>query len=313
MPTVKILNSQTHGNVPSSLVTGQVAINEFDRKWFYRGNDGLVHTGTIFEQLTAPRTLYVRADGNDNNDGSANTSGSAFLTIQAAVNAAYRLDFNGNNVTIQVNAGTYTSPVVTNAPFLNGGQLGGSLLIKGDLTTPSNVVVSTTNNYAFLFNNQSNVQVGGFKITTSGSGSAIGIFTSSCVQLCGKMEFGAVAWWAFDVENNAYCQTSGFAITISGSMLSMIACFGCSEFQTNSGSAWTISGSPAWGTCGVDVEQNSYCKLSGSTWTGTATGTRFICKTGGVIDTGGQATTWIPGSVAGTGTNFSASPWGLYV
>ena len=33
---------------------------------------------------------------------------------------------------------------------------------------------------------------------------------------------------------------------------------------------------------------------------------------GGVIDTFGQSTSWLPGNAGGTGTNFGASPWGLY-
>lgn len=40
--TVRILRSTTAGNVPSSLVSGQIAVNEADGKLFYRAVNGTV-------------------------------------------------------------------------------------------------------------------------------------------------------------------------------------------------------------------------------------------------------------------------------
>jgi hypothetical protein len=42
LATVRILRSSTAGNVPSSLVAGQIAINEADGKLFYRNGSGVV-------------------------------------------------------------------------------------------------------------------------------------------------------------------------------------------------------------------------------------------------------------------------------
>ena len=42
MATVRILRSTTAGNTPSSLVSGQIAINEGDGKLFYRNAAGAV-------------------------------------------------------------------------------------------------------------------------------------------------------------------------------------------------------------------------------------------------------------------------------
>jgi hypothetical protein len=42
LATVRILRSTTAGNVPSSLVSGQIAINEGDGKLFYRAANGTV-------------------------------------------------------------------------------------------------------------------------------------------------------------------------------------------------------------------------------------------------------------------------------
>jgi hypothetical protein len=42
LATVRILRSTTAGNTPSSLVSGQIAINEADGKLFYRNGSGVV-------------------------------------------------------------------------------------------------------------------------------------------------------------------------------------------------------------------------------------------------------------------------------
>jgi len=42
LATVRILRSTTAGNTPSSLSTGQIAINEADGKLFYRNSSGVV-------------------------------------------------------------------------------------------------------------------------------------------------------------------------------------------------------------------------------------------------------------------------------
>lgn len=40
--TVRILRSTTAGNVPSSLVSGQIAVNEADGRMYYRSGSGTV-------------------------------------------------------------------------------------------------------------------------------------------------------------------------------------------------------------------------------------------------------------------------------
>ena len=65
----------------------------------------------VREQLTANRTYYVRTDGSDGNNGLANSSGGAFLTIQKAIDTVAALDLSIYNVTVQVADGTYTGAV----------------------------------------------------------------------------------------------------------------------------------------------------------------------------------------------------------
>lgn len=90
--------------------------------------------------LLGATTIYVRTDGSDSNSGFANSSGGAFLTLQHAVDYAASLDNNGFDITIQLGAGTYNVPTC----FLRSFSGYGSIIIVGDETTPSNVVVNST-------------------------------------------------------------------------------------------------------------------------------------------------------------------------
>ncbi len=66
MATVRILRSTTAGNVPSSLVSGQIAINEGDGKLYYRNSSGVVTqlpTGGATEVLEYATTANFPATG----------------------------------------------------------------------------------------------------------------------------------------------------------------------------------------------------------------------------------------------------------
>jgi hypothetical protein len=63
--------------------------------------------------LAGNKTWYVRPDGNDNNDGSANTAAKAFRTIQGALDyVATNFNIGKYIATIYVDAGIYTENIV---------------------------------------------------------------------------------------------------------------------------------------------------------------------------------------------------------
>jgi hypothetical protein len=72
--------------------------------------------------ISADTTIYVRTDGDDANDGSADDAAHAFLTIQGAVNhVMQRIIINSVNFTIQVGAGTYEENLIL-GPFLGSAK-----------------------------------------------------------------------------------------------------------------------------------------------------------------------------------------------
>ena len=71
-------------------------------------------------KLLAPRNYYVRADGEDSNDGLTNSPDGAFLTIQKAIDTiADTIDLGGFGAAVLVQPGIYTK----GAP-LRGGAVG---------------------------------------------------------------------------------------------------------------------------------------------------------------------------------------------
>ena len=86
-------------------------------------------------------TLYVRSTGSDTT-GDGLTTGTAFLTIQHAVDAVFSYDLNSGAVTIDVGPGNFdgaaiTGPIRGAASGSNGSA--GALIIKGDSNTTTNI------------------------------------------------------------------------------------------------------------------------------------------------------------------------------
>ncbi|KAA9003996.1 hypothetical protein F4V43_11335 [Paenibacillus spiritus] len=75
---------------------------------------------SVPQQTTQELNLYVRTDGNDNNNGLVNTSEGAFRTINRAIAAIPPIA--GHNVTITILSGSYTEDVLIT------GKSGGGLI-----------------------------------------------------------------------------------------------------------------------------------------------------------------------------------------
>lgn len=263
----------------------------------YRRQDGTATTvqANSREKLAADRTYYVRTDGNDSNDGLANTIGGAFLTLQRAVDVVYNsLDFNGKNVVIQVAAGTYAAGCVLQGPHVGKGDL----YFIGDQTTPANVVVSTTaaNDHCFALYEGASAIIRGFKVATAGAGACcILAYTGSDVNV-GSIEYGACA----NMHNEIGSESVGTFFppyAISGGAVGHWHTG--SPAQINVGlMAATITNTPHFssyfaGTAGGFI----VCKEFN--WTGSATGSRYLAHKGGVIDGNAGLDPFLPGNSDG--------------
>ena len=267
------------------------------RELFYQQNI------TPREVLTAARTYYVRTDGSDSNTGLANTSGGAFLTIQKAVDTVCALDLSIYQVTIQVADGTYTGAVVLGAYI-------GSLapILRGNNSTPANVVISTTSATAVSNSSGRPWTVLDLKIQTTTSGYGL------LAQSKGDITFGNLVFGACALSQIA--AFSGAAITgssnfaVSGGAQSMIVVGGGGGVVNVGGLTVTFSNSPAYSTATVSVTTLGNASVFGMTFTNgaTVTGVRYSVIANGVLFTNGGGANYIPGNSAG-----SAASGGQYI
>lgn len=275
-------------------------VEETDLKKVIRSLQQLATRAGSRERLTSNRIYYVSTTGSDSNTGLSSDSSGSLLTIQKAMDIASALDFGGFAVTIQVGAGTYTAGCELSAP-----TIGGTLTISGDIVTPSNVVIATTGgvNGFKATNPGTSFQVQGFKVTNAGGGVCVYAASGAAIQITGSVEFGAAAAGVHCLAafNSTIGTTNGTAIAISGGAQYHIRALSGSNIINNLNTV-TVSGTPNFTGSFIDVEDNSTTQFLNTTYTGAATGTRFLISTGGGANTNGGGANFFPGNVAGITT-----------
>lgn len=248
------------------------------------------------EQLTAPRTYYVRTDGNDSNTGLSNTSGGAFATIQKAIDIAATLDNNGFDVTISVGAGTYTAGFRLKS-FVGAGRIIVSGA-AGDLTstvisvTSASCVYSeapTTGKYRLQY----------LKLQTQTSGYGIVLYGGANYVEFDAINFGACASSQITVGSGSLVNAVSSSYTISGGSPTHVDASDGGVFRGQFGSV-TLSGTPAFGAAYVNATRLGVVTIYSTTLTGTATGARYSASMNGVIFVGGAGANYLPGNAAGT-------------
>lgn len=257
---------------------------------------------TTRKKLTADTTWYVRPDGNDLNTGNADTSGSAFLTPNRAVDVILKtIDCAGYIPTIKIADGTYTGGILVTGPALNCHNYG--LFIIGNITTPSNVIISTSGLDAIAVTNGAHIRVGGMKVQTATSGNGLNAYFGSLIEntFTGTMVYGACAnsQIAAGLFANIFL-TSDY--TINGSATSHWHS-GAEGGNIVTGTITiTITGTPAFSAYFCGVNKGSVT-CGSTTFSGSATGKRFVCHYNGTIDASGQTRNFLPGNIAGTQDN----------
>jgi len=261
------------------------------------------------ELLTANRTYYVRTDGSDSNSGLANTSGGAFLTLQAAANFVFgNLDLAGFTVTIQIGDGTYTGGV-----SISGAQVGvGSVVFNGNNATPANVVISTTSADCFLAQNGAFFTVQTLRVQTATSGFGLNALLNGTILFSG-VDFGVCAGSHIQAQDAGSVKATG-NYTISGGAARHLLANGCGAVIRTASITVTLTGTPAFASQFAFTNNAGCIVATVVTYAGTgATGQRYNSTNGGVIQTGGGGANYFPGNAAGAGTNQGVAPWGLYV
>lgn len=257
--------------------------------------------GSGRELLTADRTYYVDTDlGDDGNDGLSSGAG-AFATIQAAVDAAALLDVGIYDVTISVRLHeTYTQQTQIKSTVGAG-----VVTIEADAAGATNLLHHTGSSstdgciHTGELDIKGTWRLRGFEFRTTTNGRCVQVQGAGHTLLLDGCEFGACAREHVRAYNGAVVTFEG-DYTISGSARQH---WECSNHATIDCTALTITltGTPNFSTAFVRTANMGVIVANTLTFSGSATGQRFITLPGvSVIYTAGAGTSYFPGNSGGS-------------
>lgn len=248
-------------------------------------------------RLGANLTLYVATTGSDTTNNGL-SAGSPFATIQHAYDVLKaNYDLCGYTATIQVADGTYTAGLSCTGPLM--GQAGAAgLILQGNTGAMSNVIISTSVDCITL-SGGSAMTVQYVKMITS-NGNAINVTSLSTLRI-GNVNFGAAYGNHMIVSGSSKIfLIANYTISGGTTTYAHMQAYGSASIQANGVGTVTITGTPAWGYGFAFAYDGASMYIPGITFSGSATGARYIASTNGVINTAGSGASYLPGSVAGS-------------
>lgn len=254
--------------------------------------------------LSADTTLHISPSGNDTTgDGS---SGAPFATPQRAATLFSSCIANGFTATIQLANGTYNYST-TISETLDGQRV----TVMGDVSNPSNVVISVPSGERGFYLNGGLLAVYGVHIQAA-SGNVIGFGSLKPSSLnVGNLSFGDMGSGGdcFNLGSAAVLVNQTDPISLNGNMAHFINIYDKSKYDQRAAITKDTNFTVSSATVNV-VQGGTYRHLGGASWGGSATvtGKRYNAALGGnlLYDNANN----IFGNAAGTGTNPNASPYG---
>jgi hypothetical protein len=246
-------------------------------------------------RLAANTTFNVATTGNDSTgDGSV---GAPWLTLQKAVDyLTNNVDLNGFSVQVNVGAGTYAGFSLS-APWVGavaGGSINPSVTLNGDTTTPANVTISGT----CIVTLNASLSLQGFQFTAASI--QLNISRYGLAQISGNCTFAGTGAVQIQVGRFATLVVAA-NYTIAGTTPQVHwNLTNNGVLIVNPGLTLNISGTPAFSNAFINASKCVTTNTAGISWSGSATGTRYVVTTNAVVDTGGGGATYFPGNAAGS-------------
>jgi pectin methylesterase-like acyl-CoA thioesterase len=237
--------------------------------------------------LTTDRTYYVRPDGSDSNNGLTNTSNGAFQTIQYAVNwVAYHVDPRNFNVTIQLVPGTYSEDVVVPS------HIGSKVLTILGTSTYGEVV---TKHFSFIGSRRWKLK--DLEINNSSGAYCVYVDKRGYVNL-ENVQFNSSSFSHIAVRQNSELAIIGNYRIVGNSARHLFIQTGAKVQSTNL--VCTLVGTRTFSTYFAGVGINGMLRVTSTSYSGTATGVRYLSAANSVIVGTGGNTSLFPGDAAGS-------------
>lgn len=262
-------------------------------------------------KVTANMTIYVNPTSGSDTTGNGLTPGTAFATIQTAVNVVYtNYDWNGHLCTIQLADGTYTINVTygylayfAGLPF---GMPQYGLTVQGNPSLPQNVILNAVGGNCLVFD-AAIVTLSGVTVTGTGSVwtptgfQGYGVLTlRGALAVCSNMRGVNCGAAAFRCDTGSVIVLQGSNNAVSGSGQSLCISGEAGQIYLL-GSTLTVTGFNA--TQAVFTCDQGRITADATTFIGSATGSRYAAVNCGVITTAGGGPNYLPGSSAGNAIN----------
>jgi hypothetical protein len=252
-------------------------------------------------------TFYVRPDGDDNNDGSADTAAGAFREIAAAVDFAWdNLDLASHLITIEVADGSYSKPIQKEYPAVGGSRI----TVHGNSDNPENVVLSVgPSDNAVRMYHGATIYLDGLKVEAGQRGlyTAWGgtiYFQNVDFGTCGSYHMRASAGHIWLIGTMKYTISGGAPVHwyphIGGTI------------DVTAGDV-TILNTPNFSQAFATYETGGSVEANAISFSGSATGPKYIANIGGSMNLG-AAYPWdvLPGNSEGKPNRGGLSPEGIF-
>ena len=243
------------------------------------------------ELLTAPRTYYVRTDGNDSNAGLADSAAGAFKTIGRAVNAVAALDCGAHQVTINVGPGQFSESVTL--PAVRG-------VLPPLLTGAGASTVLDVTNFmwpAITLTGQVRWRVSSLALTRFGTGVYADYGAVVHLSQITYLAPALTSAWHLNAARGAVIHVTGSnTISVGGSAHLSAESNGVIDLRSAS---CVLTGSPAFSVGFASAISGGLVLARGATFSGGATGARYRATFGGGIAVEGAGTALLPGNTAG--------------
>lgn len=248
---------------------------------------------TVRSVLTADRNLFVNvATGSDANNGL--TTGTAFATLQKAMDVIAATDNSIFNNVVTVSDGTY-------APLTLKSYLGsGTVTFNGNVATPANCIINGGAQQAVAaLANGGIFTLNGFRVQSSGA-QDVNINTPTIVTLNNCEWAGTSANYRIYCANYARLQIQNAHKVLTGG----VGLFLCENhgFLYVNGAAFTIGASMTYSVATMVSRNLGYVSAFTTTFALGAfvvTGARYSCSTNSVVSDSGNPSLF-PGTVAGS-------------
>jgi hypothetical protein len=304
----------------SAMIAGNIIAGE-EYMFVYQGSH---FTSTIppIPQSPPQTTFYVRSDstsvvtgGIESNSGFANTAGSAFKTIQGAMNTIAVRYISQNSITIRVADGTYTSGAFATTNYISGWN------IIGNVANPANCIIDVRSTVGSSYvqgsapgigfdANPGQIYAQGFTILAyyanagCGGSSSVTLDTINFNQPvsggpCISADGGLVSLrGTCKYTGTSSCQAL-FEANSSGRMI-----LGYHDIYSAVPLTMNIAGTPSFGGGTAFAYAGGTIQLDSAgapvTFTGVVpTGPQYLVKNGGLLAFVGSATPGYPGSATG--------------